>query len=103
MTGLLARYVPEWSTIARRASGSGAQDFALDSHSFLALRRLHQWLESDDAFAARLSLTLRHRDWVYLAVLLHEADRAAEQPLRVAAVCPMTAWQRSKCSSTTMV
>ena len=78
MTGLLARYLPEWSTIARRASGSGARDFALDSHSFLALRRLHQWLESVTPFAARLSLTLRHRDWVYLAVLLHETDRARD-------------------------
>src|SRR6185436_9482125 len=33
-TDLLQRYLPEWSSIARRRSGSGARDFALDIHSF---------------------------------------------------------------------
>jgi [protein-PII] uridylyltransferase len=76
-TGLLGRYVPEWSSIARRRSGTGARDFALDTHSFLALRRLHEWLDTGDAFAKRLWATLRHRDWVYLAVLLHECSPPA--------------------------
>jgi len=51
--------------------------FALDTHSFLALRRLHEWLDHDDPFAKRLWGTLRHRDWVYLAVLLHETNPAS--------------------------
>jgi [protein-PII] uridylyltransferase len=76
-TGLLSRYLPEWGSIARRRSGTGGRDFALDSHSFLALRRLHEWLDTGDPFAQRLWTTLRHRDWVYLAVLLHEAGRAS--------------------------
>jgi [protein-PII] uridylyltransferase len=74
-TGLLGRYVPEWSAIARRRSGTGPYDFALDSHCFLALRRMHEWLDGADPFAKRLWHTLRHRDWVYLAVLLHEMGR----------------------------
>jgi hypothetical protein len=57
--------------------GSGPNDFALDSHSFLALRQLHRWVESDDPFARRLWHTLRNRDLVYLAVLLHHTDAAA--------------------------
>lgn len=72
VTGLLTRYLPEWSSIARTQRGAAAHDLALDSHSFLALRQLHEWVESDDPFARRLWQTLRHRDWVYLAVLLHE-------------------------------
>jgi len=84
-TGLLGRYLPEWAAIARRRSGSGTRDFALDTHSFLALRRMHDWLDSGDAFAKRLWTTLRHRDWVYLAVLLHECG--PESAARIARRC----------------
>ena len=87
-TNLLARYLPEWSAIARRRSGDGARDFALDTHSFLALRRLHEWLDGGEPFARRLWSTLRHRDWVYLAVLLHETDRASA--IAVAERCGLT-------------
>jgi UTP:GlnB (protein PII) uridylyltransferase len=69
VTGLLQRYLPEWSTVAHKPSDIG---MALDSHSFESLRRLHEWVDSGDPFAKRLWRTLRRRDWVYLAVLSHE-------------------------------
>jgi [protein-PII] uridylyltransferase len=82
VTGLLARYLPESASIARVPSGTSPQDLTIDSHSFLALRRLHEWVDADDAFGRRLWQALRHRDWVYLAVLLHELPG----PTSVAAV-----------------
>jgi [protein-PII] uridylyltransferase len=72
VTGLLVRYLPELDRIWRRPGGSNTGDLALDSHSFLALRRLHEWTESGDPLAERAWRSLRHRDWLYLAVLLHE-------------------------------
>jgi len=73
VTGLLTRYLPEWARIVRSPGGSAPHDLAIDSHCFLALRQLHEWVDSPDPFARRLWHTLRHRDWVYLAVLLHES------------------------------
>jgi [protein-PII] uridylyltransferase len=72
ITGLLQRYLPELGAIARKSGSFRTADLALDSHSFLALRSLHEWTESDDPLARRVWRWLRHRDWVYLAVLLHE-------------------------------
>ena len=72
VTGLLIRYLPETERIWRQPGQSGADDLALDSHSFLALRRLHAWTESGDPFAERAWRPLRRRDWLYLGVLLHE-------------------------------
>jgi [protein-PII] uridylyltransferase len=74
VTGLLIRYLPELEAIWRKDAPPGAGDLALDSHSFLALRSLHDWTEKRDPLVERAwrSLLLRHRDWLYLAVLLHE-------------------------------
>ena len=72
VTALLSRYVPELMPIWRQPGQSSADDLALDSHSFLALRRLHEWTESGDPFAERAWRSLRRRDWLYLGVLLHE-------------------------------
>lgn len=82
VTGLLVRYLPELQRIWRKPGGAASGDLALDSHSFLALRRLHEWSERGDPLAERVWRAPRHRDWVYLAVLLHElgpeaASRAA--------------------------
>jgi [protein-PII] uridylyltransferase len=74
VTGLVDRHLPELATIRRRRVGTTAQDLALDVHSFLALRRLHEWIESEDPLAERVWRTIRHRDWLYLAVLLHELE-----------------------------
>jgi [protein-PII] uridylyltransferase len=82
VTGLLNRYIPELERMWRQPGQSGADDLALDSHSFLALRRLHVWTESDDPFAERAWRPLRRRDWLYLGVLLHELR--AEDALAVA-------------------
>jgi [protein-PII] uridylyltransferase len=76
VTGLLRRYIPEWQSIAHRRGAAG-DGVALDRHSFLALRRLHEWVDSGDAFATRLARALRRRDFLYLAVLLHELGTAA--------------------------
>jgi [protein-PII] uridylyltransferase len=74
VSGLMLRYLPELAEVSRR----GSDDLALDSHSFQALRRLHEWTESDDPLAERAWRPLRRRDWLYLTVLLHElsADSA---------------------------
>jgi [protein-PII] uridylyltransferase len=72
VTGLLPRYLPELEAIWREPGSSRTGDAALDSHSFQALRSLHEWTESEDPLARRAWRWLRHRDWVYLAVLLHE-------------------------------
>ncbi|MDQ6674261.1 MAG: ACT domain-containing protein, partial [Chloroflexota bacterium] len=72
VTGLLVRYIPELSAVWRARGPAGAEELALDSHSFAALRALHEWIESGDALARRVVRPLRRRDWLYLAVLLHE-------------------------------
>jgi [protein-PII] uridylyltransferase len=72
VTGLLTRYVPELQAIWRRCGPAGTDDLALDVHSFFALRALHEWTESGDPLASRALRPLRRRDWLYLAVLLHE-------------------------------
>ncbi|HLZ26982.1 MAG TPA: ACT domain-containing protein [Chloroflexota bacterium] len=72
VTGLLVRYLPELHVVWRHCSSSGADDLALDSHCFYALRALHEWTESGDPLGTRALRPLRRRDWLYLAVLLHE-------------------------------
>ncbi len=74
VSGLLTRYIPEFSSVFRRPGSSATGELAIDYHSFLALRRLHEWTESEDLFAARAWRLARHHDWVYLAVLLHELE-----------------------------
>lgn len=71
VTALLPRYIPELERIWRQP---GPDELALDSHSFLALRRLHEWTESGDQLAQRAWRPLRRRDWLYLCVLLHELN-----------------------------
>ena len=88
ISGLLVRYLPELRAIWRKAAPPGTGDLALDSHSFLAVRLLHEWTETNDPLAERAwrSLLLpRHRDWLYLAVLLHELgpDGAASTVARM--------------------
>jgi [protein-PII] uridylyltransferase len=72
VTGLLVHYLPEVQAIWRRPGGSRSGDLAVDYHSFLALRSLHAWSESGVALSRRIWSAIRHRDAVYLAVLLHE-------------------------------
>ena len=72
VTGLLTRYIPELQSVVRSPGTARTGDLALDTHAFLALRRLHEWSESDDPLARRAWRAARQRDWVYLAVLLHE-------------------------------
>ena len=72
VTGLLLRYLPELQRIWHQPGSTRTGGLASDTHSFLALRSLHEWTESDDPFARRAWRWVRHRDWVYLAVLLHE-------------------------------
>ncbi|HEX8968549.1 MAG TPA: ACT domain-containing protein, partial [Chloroflexota bacterium] len=74
VTGLLTRYLPEMRDVWRKTGTTATGQIAVDSHSFLALRRLHEWSEGDDPLARRAWRSVRHRDWVYLAVLLHELD-----------------------------
>jgi [protein-PII] uridylyltransferase len=85
VTGLLTRYLPELKTIWRKPGSPRTGALAVDTHSFLALRCLHEWTESDDLLARRAWRGLRHRDWVYLAVLLHELapDAAASAAQRI--------------------
>lgn len=75
--GLLTCYLPEFDAIWRKPGSSRTGDMALDHHSFLALRSLHEWIESDDPLARRAWRMLRHHDWAYLAVLLHELNADA--------------------------
>lgn len=90
VSGLLVRYLPELAGIWRADNADphaspARQSETLDTHSFLALRRLHEWTDSGDAFAERIWKPLRQRDVVYLAVLLHELDEttAARAALRL--------------------
>jgi [protein-PII] uridylyltransferase len=85
VSGLLLRYLPEFQELWRIPGSARSGDVALDIHSFQALRMLHAWSESDDVLARRIWRWLRHRDWVYLAVLLHElsAESAAAAVARL--------------------
>ncbi len=99
VTGLLVRFVPELGSIWRKPGSATTGDLAVDHHSFQALRRLHEWSETEDPLVHRAWRAARQRDLVYLAVLLHElgpeavasaADRlllppAARDTLEVAA------------------
>src|SRR5919199_14735 len=53
VSGLLVRYVPELRAIWRKAAPPGTGDLALDAHSFLAVRLLHEWSETNDPLAQR--------------------------------------------------
>jgi [protein-PII] uridylyltransferase len=82
ITGLLVRFLPELGAIWRKPGSAATSDLAIDHHSFLALRRLHEWSETDDPLVNRAWRAARNRDLVYLAVLLHELS-----PESVASVC----------------
>lgn len=73
VTGLIDRYLPELEAI-RRIPGSGADDLARDTHAFMALRRIHEWSDSGDPSAERAWRPLRRRDWLYVAILLHDLN-----------------------------
>jgi [protein-PII] uridylyltransferase len=77
VTGLLVRYLPELAGIWRRPGPSAAEDLALDTHSFMAVRRLHEWTDRDDPLAERAWRPVRRPDWLYLSVLMHELGPAA--------------------------
>jgi [protein-PII] uridylyltransferase len=72
VTGLLLVYLPELKAIWRKPGGVATGDLALDTHTFLALRRLHEASEGEDLLVRRAWRAARQRDPVYLAVLLHE-------------------------------
>jgi len=74
ITGLLTRYLPELASVVGQPGQARTGDLALDSHAFLSLRRLHEWSEGEDPLSRRAWRAARQRDWVYLAVLLHELD-----------------------------
>ena len=80
VTNLLEAYLPELNSIRRRRDMSSVEDQTLDSHSFLAVRRLHEWTDTDAPVAQRAWRGLRRRDDVYLAVLLHELEPSAAGP-----------------------
>jgi [protein-PII] uridylyltransferase len=72
VTGLVNRFVPELASIWRKPGSVTTGDLAVDHHSFHALRRLHEWSETEDPLVHRAWRAARQRDLVYLAVLLHE-------------------------------
>jgi [protein-PII] uridylyltransferase len=72
VTGLLLRYLPELKNIWRKPGSVATAELAVDTHTFLALRRLHEASEGEDLLVRRAWRAARHRDPVYLAVLLHE-------------------------------
>jgi [protein-PII] uridylyltransferase len=72
VTGLLGRFVPELKSILRAPGSAATGELAIDHHCFLALRRLHEWSETEDPLVHRAWRAARQRDLVYLAVLLHE-------------------------------
>src|SRR5205814_4909677 len=77
VTGLLIRYVPELEAIWRKPGSASIGSTAVDQHSFLALRRLHESSEKEDQLVRRAWRSVRTPDWVYLAVLLHELSPEA--------------------------
>lgn len=85
VSGLLLRYVPELESIWRKPGTAATAELAVDTHSFLALRRLHEAGEGEDLLVRRAWRAARQRDAVYLAVLLHELspDAAASAARRL--------------------
>ncbi|GAC1318787.1 MAG: [protein-PII] uridylyltransferase [Chloroflexota bacterium] len=75
VTGLLDRYIPELQSV-RRVPGAGPDEVARDTHTFTALRRIHEWSDSGDPSAERAWRPLRRRDWLYVAILLHDLEPA---------------------------
>jgi [protein-PII] uridylyltransferase len=90
-TGLLLRYLPELNAIWRKPGSAATGELAVDTHAFLALRRLHEASEGEDLLIRRAWRSARHRDPVYLAVLLHEldADAAAAAARRIGSPEPL--------------
>jgi [protein-PII] uridylyltransferase len=74
VTGLLVRYLPELTAVWRKPGSVSTGELAVDTHTFLALRRLHEASEGEDLLVRKAWRAARHRDLVYLAVLLHELD-----------------------------
>ncbi|MBV9323126.1 MAG: hypothetical protein JO352_04975 [Chloroflexi bacterium] len=72
VSGLIVRYIPELQAILCKPGSATTGDLAVDHHSFLALRRLHEWSETEDPLVHRAWRAARHPDFVYAAVLLHE-------------------------------
>jgi [protein-PII] uridylyltransferase len=85
LTGLLSRYIPELGTIRCKPGSAATGEVAADTHSFMALRRLHEASEGEDLLIRRAWRAARHPDAVYLAVLLHEipSDAAANAARRI--------------------
>lgn len=75
VTGLLQRYIPEMQALASQPPAT-TDDIARDTHAFTAVRRIHDWSDSGDPVAERAWRPLRRRDWLYLAVLLHDLEPA---------------------------
>jgi UTP:GlnB (protein PII) uridylyltransferase len=77
VSGLLVRFLPEIESIWRKPGSAATGELAIDHHSFFALRRLHEWSETnDEPLVQRVWRAARQRDIVYLAVLIHELGPA---------------------------
>src|SRR5262249_30269456 len=74
VTGLLLRYLPELEAVRRQPGWAATGNTAVDTHSFEALRRLHEYAEGEDTLVRRALRAAREPDFLYLAVLLHELD-----------------------------
>jgi [protein-PII] uridylyltransferase len=98
VSGLLIRLLPELQAIWRKPAPPGSGDLALDSHTFQALRNLHDWTEKRDPLAERAWRSLRHRDWLYLAVLLHESGPEAATRMAVRMGLPEEAVEAVTCA-----
>ncbi|MBV9135132.1 MAG: hypothetical protein JO318_20660, partial [Chloroflexi bacterium] len=85
VSGLLLRYLPELAAISRKPGSAATGELAVDTHTFLGLRRLHEASEGEDLLIRRAWRATRYRDPVYLGVLLHEldADSAATAARRI--------------------
>jgi [protein-PII] uridylyltransferase len=85
VSGLLQRYLPELGALSRTPGTAATGELAIDAHTFLALRRLHEVSEGEDPLVRRAWRAAHQRDAVYLAVLLHElsADAATATVRRI--------------------
>jgi [protein-PII] uridylyltransferase len=92
VTSLLLRYIPELEAIWRKPGTAAIGELAVDVHSFLALRRLHEAGEGQDLLVRRAWRAARQRDPVYLAVLLHELspESATAAARRIGLSDPLT-------------
>src|SRR5262249_19660274 len=92
VTGLLLRYVPELESIWRNRGTAAIGALAVEVRSLPALRRLHEAGEGEDLLVRRAWRAARHRDPVYLAVLLHELspESATAAARRIGLSDPLT-------------